>query len=139
MNGVSCSPQHAIDMVWDGGVSTTGVADGTVVTNQNVDRLLPEQLLLLAAQRSVLDTLLTAARELDVQLLGYVSSAHYEPSPDGRIASKITLRPCIVVASALDAGRAERALQSAVARSVVGSLLGDRLQLHSDIQLESVA
>jgi hypothetical protein len=96
----------------------------------------PEQLLLLGAESSLMESFLAAARKADIQVLGYVSCGHLDIPDQPGAAPSLTLKPCIVVASAADAERAAL-LSTAVARtSIAGRLLGNRLHVGLDVRLE---
>ena len=100
---------------------------------------LPEHLLLLAAESSLMESFLAAARDADIEVLGYVSSGHLEIPDEPDAAPRLTLKPCIVVASVEEAERAAL-LSTAVARtSMAGRLLGNRLRVGLDVRLEPSA
>src|SRR5262249_19050503 len=99
----------------------------------------PEQLLLLGAESSLMESILAAARDADIQVLGYVSSAHLDVPDKPGAAPRLTLKPCIVVASVDDRQRA-RLMSASVARtSLAGRLLGTRLHVRLDVRLEPTA
>jgi hypothetical protein len=93
-------------------------------------------LLLLGVECSFMDSFLASARDADHRVLGYVSSAHFDVPDDAHLSPRIVLRPCIVVASVDDAERALRVPPIALRRSPVGRLIGGRLSLSLDVQLE---
>ena len=131
----------ATETIWDGGLAATGVCSEGRELNVGHEkgRWTPEQLLLLGAESSLMESFLTAARAADIQVLGYVSCGHLEMPNRPGAAPRLTLKPCIVVASADEAARAVR-LSSAVARtSIAGRLLGNRLQVGVDVRLEPSA
>src|SRR5262245_2053125 len=123
----AASPPYATETVWDGGLSgTASSADGQLLTvGYEGGCWPPEQLLLLAAESSFMDSFLAAAREVNLEVLGYVSSGHLEPD-DLHGTPRITVRPCVVVGSADDAARAQRICTGALQQSVVCRLLGDQ-------------
>ena len=132
---------YATETVWDGGLSATGVCgDGRELSvGRESGRWAPEQLLLLAAESSLMESFLAAARDADIEVLGYVSSGHLEIPDEPDAAPYLTLKPCIVVASMDEAERAVR-LSTVVARtSMAGRLLGNRLRVGLDVRLEPSA
>ena len=135
------SQPYATETVWDGGLSGTGVCgEGRALSVGRGDGgWAPEQLLLLGAESSLMESILTAARQADIQVLGYVSCGHLDAPEEPGAAARLTLKPCIVVASVDDAQRA--ALQSAAVAgtSLAGRLFGTRLQVGLDVRLEPSA
>ena len=131
----------ATETIWDGGVSATGVCgEGReLLVGRGTGEWSPEQLLLLGAESSLMESVLAAARDADVQVLGYVSSAHLDVPDEPGAAPRLTLKPCIVVASADDRQRA-RLMSATVGRtSLAGRLLGKRLHVGLDVRLEPTA
>jgi hypothetical protein len=129
---------YATETIWDGGLSGTGVCgDGRELNvGREAGGWSPEQLLLLGAESSLMESILEAARDADIHVLGYVSSGHLDVPDEAGAAPQLTLKPCIVVASIDDEQRA-RLLASAVARSsLAGRLLGPRLHVGLDVRLE---
>ena len=129
------------ETIWDGGESGTGVCgEGRQLpVGRSADGWSPEQLLLLGAESSLMESVLAAARDADIQVLGYVSSAHLDVPDEPDAAPRLTLKPCIVVASVDDRQRA-RLISAAVARtSLAGRLLGKRLHVGLDVRLEPSA
>lgn len=128
---------YATETVWDGGLSGTGLsADGQALAVGHEGGWAPEQLMLLGAEGSFMDAFLASAREANLQVLGYVSSGHLELVDGRHEGPRIVLRPCVVVASVDDARRAVRMSTAAIRQSVVARLLGDRLRVSLDVQLE---
>jgi hypothetical protein len=125
---------YSTEIVWDGGFSATGLSVGGQTLTIGYDGIWgPEQLMLLGIESSFMNSFLSAAREAGIHVLGYVSSAHLEL---GEEQPAITLRPCVVVASA---DQAERALLVSIAarrQSIAGRLLGRELRVSLDVQLE---
>jgi hypothetical protein len=129
------------ETIWDGGASATGVCgEGHELhLGHGAGGWSPEQLLLLGAESSLMESILAAARDADVQVLGYVSSAHLDMPDERGAAPRLTLKPCMVVAS-LDDRQHARLMSAAVARtSLAGRLLGNRLHVGLDIRLEPTA
>ena len=83
-----------------------------------------------------MESFLAAARDANVQVLGYVSSAHLELPDDSGDAPRLMLKPCVVVATIDDARRAALIASIVARKSVAGRLLGDRLHVGVDIRLE---
>jgi len=138
MKATSQQRPYATETVWDGGLSGTGLSgEGRELNVGHEDGgWAPEQLLLLGAESSLMESFLAAARKADIQVLGYVSCGHLEIPDELGAAPRLTLKPCIVVASADDAERAAL-LSTAVARtSIAGRLLGNRLHVGLDVRLE---
>jgi organic hydroperoxide reductase OsmC/OhrA len=131
----------ATETVWDGGSSGTGVcADGHELTfGRGEGGWTPEQLLLLGAESSVMEAVLTAARNAGVDVLGYISSGHLDVPDEAGAAPRLQLNPCVVVAS-VDEAQRKALLSTAVAEaSLVGRLLGAHLQVGIDVRLEPSA
>jgi hypothetical protein len=86
-----------------------------------------------------MEAVLTAARNAGVDVLGYVSSGHLDIPDEPGARLRLTLKPCVVVASADDAQR-DALLSTAVAEaSLVGRLAGAQLQVGIDVRLEPSA
>jgi hypothetical protein len=133
--------QCATETVWDGGSSGTGVCgDGHALSlGRGEGGWTPEQLLLLGAESSLMEAVLTAARNAGVDVLGYISSGHLDAPNDAGAAPRLKLNPCVVVASVNEAQR-QALLSTAVAEaSLVGRLLGAHLQVGIDVRLEPSA
>jgi hypothetical protein len=137
--GQPTSP-YATETVWDGGLSGTGVCDaGMLSVGRDSGGWSPEHLLLFAVETSLMESILAAARDADIEVLGYVSSGHLEIPDEPGAAPRLTLKPCIVVASVDEAQRAAL-LSTAVAQtSMAGRLLGNSLQVGLDVRLEPSA
>jgi len=131
----------ATETVWDGGFSGTSVCGNgqELSVGRGEGGWTAEQLLLLGAESSVMEAVLTAARNAGVDVLGYVSSGHLDDPGEPDAGPRLTLKPCVVVASVDDAQRT--ALQSAAIAqaSLVGRLLGTHLQVGIDVRLEPSA
>jgi organic hydroperoxide reductase OsmC/OhrA len=131
----------ATETIWDGGLSGTGVCgEGRQLNVGHEDGgWTPEQLLLLGAESSLMESVLAVARKAGIEVLGYVSSGHLDIPDEPGAAPRLTLKPCIVVASA-DAAQRAALLSTTVARtSIAGRLLGNRLQVGLDVRLEPSA
>ena len=130
--------RYATETVWDGGCSGTGVCgDGHELSvGRGEGGWTPEQLLLLGAESSLMEAVLTAARNAGVDVLGYVSSGHLDVPDEPGARPCLTLKPCIVVASADDARRVALLSTVVTEASLVGRLLGAHLQVGIDVRLE---
>ena len=131
----------ATETIWDGGASGTALCgEGReLVVGRGAGEWSPEQLLLLGAESSLMESILAAAREVNVQVLGYVSSAHLDVPDERGGEPRLTVKPCLVVAS-LDDRQHARLMSAAVARtSLVGRLLGKHLHVGLDVRLEPTA
>jgi organic hydroperoxide reductase OsmC/OhrA len=131
----------ATETVWDGGCSGTGVcADGHELSLGRGDGgWTPEQLLLLGAESSLMEAVLTAARDAGVDVLGYISSGHLDVPDEAGGAPRLSLNPCVIVASVDEAQRAALLSTAVADASLVGRLLGGRLQVGIDVRLEPSA
>jgi organic hydroperoxide reductase OsmC/OhrA len=132
---------YSTETVWDGDLSATGVCDesGALSVGREKGRWSPEHLLLLAAESSLMESFLAAARDAGIEVLGYVSSGHLEFPDEPDEAPRLTLKPCIVVASADEAERARRLTTAVAQTSMAGRLLGNRLRVGLDVRLEPSA
>jgi organic hydroperoxide reductase OsmC/OhrA len=131
----------ATETVWDGGSSGTGVcADGHELSfGRGEGGWTPEQLLLLGAESSLMEAVLTAARNAGVDVLGYISTGHLDVPDESGAAPRLKLHPCVVVASVDDAQRAALLSTAVAEASLVGRLLGAHLQVGIDVRLEPSA
>lgn len=131
---------YATETVWDGGLSGTGVCDkGMLSVGRDSGGWSPEHLLLFAAETSLMESILAAARDADIEVLGYVSSGHLEIPDEPGAAPRLTLKPCIVVASADEAQRAALLSTAVAETSMAGRLLGSSLHVGLDVRLEPSA
>jgi hypothetical protein len=132
---------YATETVWDGGLLGTGVCgEGRALSvGRGEGGWAPEQLLLLGAESSLMECVLTAARDADIQVLGYVSCGHLEVPEEPGAAPRLTLKPCIVVASVDEAQRAALVSAAVAGTSLAGRLLGTCLQVGLDVRLEPSA
>jgi organic hydroperoxide reductase OsmC/OhrA len=131
----------ATETVWDGGLSGTGVCgDGQALSVGRGDGgWTPEQLLLLGAESSLMETILAAARQADIEVLGYVSCGHLDVPDEPGAAPRLMLRPCVVVASVDEAQRAALVFAAVAGTSLAGRLLGPCLQVGLDVRPEPSA
>jgi hypothetical protein len=135
------SLRYATETVWDGELLGTGVCgEGRALSvGRGEGGWTPEQLLLLAAESSLMESVLTAARDADIQVLGYVSCGHLEVPEEPGAAPCLSLKPCIVVASVDEAQRAALVSAAVAGTSLAGRLLGTCLQVGLDVRLEPSA
>ena len=96
----------ATEIVWNAGLTGTGTAAaGRSLTVGREGEWEPEYLLLLAAESSFMPTMLALAAHAGVTVLGYVSSGHLNVPDDAEALPRVSLAPCIVVATSEDAER----------------------------------
>jgi hypothetical protein len=132
------TPTYVTETIWNGGDSGTAICGNGLELKIGAESegWSPEHLLLLAAETSLMASVLAAARDSDLQVLGYVSSGHLEMTDDPATLPLLTVRPCLVVESSQHVDRAAVLLKAAAAESVIGRLLGERLRIGLDIRLE---
>lgn len=119
-----------IQLIWDSGCAGTAqTGSGSCLSVGLGGKWTPEQLLLIAAESSIMTIFLRLAGEERLDLLGYVSSAG---TIDERLERgiKVVVRPCITVAREEELLRAKELLvkaaqQSRVAQALSGALLVD--------------
>lgn len=130
----SASP-FTTETVWNAGLAGTGASGGgrELPVGHDADWA-PEHLLLLAAESCFMSTLLSLASAAGIVVLGYVSSGHLEVPADGRVLPRVSLAPCVVVASDADAKRIVACAAQAENDSVIARLLGDCLQITTDVR-----
>src|SRR5262245_48911893 len=76
---LSATPTVATETIWDGGRAGTGLsADGRALILGDPAGWRAEQLLLLAAEASFMDAFLAGAADVNLQVLGYLSSGHLD-------------------------------------------------------------
>jgi hypothetical protein len=127
--------------VWSGGASGIGQShEGRRLRVGHArGNWTPEQLLLLGAESSLMESFIAAAEHADLGVLGYVSSGHLVVPDDPGAPPRLLLKPCVVVASADDADRALRLAQVVIRESIAGRLLGDHIQIGVDVRPETLA
>lgn len=130
----STSP-YSTETVWNTGLAGTGVADdGRSLTVGREGAWAPEYLLLLAAESCFMSTLLALARESGIDVLGYVSKGHLQGRAGVVDDASVVLTPCVVVASRDDAEKIGRLASHVKQKSIVASLLGERLRIALDVR-----
>lgn len=123
------------ETVWNSGLAATGKAGGRSLSSGFDGDWVPEHLLLLALESCFMSTFLSLAYVSDLEVLGYVSSAHLERPAAPRAAPSVSLAPCIVVTSAGDASRARELVAETSEQSVLARLLGSRLKVAADVRV----
>jgi|SoiMetStandDraft_2_1073263.scaffolds.fasta_scaffold14123_4 organic hydroperoxide reductase OsmC/OhrA len=122
------------ETVWNSGLEGTGEAAGHSLAVGRDAEWLPEHLLLLAAEACFMSTLLALAAAEGIDVMGYVSSGHLRVPADRDAVALISLEPCAIVTSTLDADRLSKLGVRAQQESVTARLLGSRLQVTMDVQ-----
>jgi uncharacterized OsmC-like protein len=132
LNECHCS----LELVWDEDLDATAVTEqGAPIKVGPAARLSPAHLLALAASSCLMTTLLTLAREANVSVQGYVSSARLGQTP-GAIPD-VALAACVVVASDADRQQIERLWPQAVERSPTLRLLSAHLHVEPSVRVVS--
>ena len=123
------------ETVWNTGLSATGSAGGRSLAAGFEGDWAPEHLLLLALESCYMSTFLSLAYVQGLDILGYVANARLEHGSHLSAAPAVSLAPCIVVGTPLDATIARELANAASRESVVARLLGARLRVTPDIRL----
>lgn len=123
------------EMVWNAGLSATGSAGGRSMSAGFEGDWAPEHLLLLALESCYMSTFLSLAYMQGLDILGYVSNARLEHGAHQGAAPAVSLAPCIVVGTPMDATIARELASAASHESVVARLLGARLRVTPDVRL----
>lgn len=121
------------ETVWNTGLSGTGSAGGRTLSVGFEADWAPEHLLLLSVESCYMSTFLSLAYAAGLELLGYVSNARFEQGGHG--PPSISLAPCIVVGSPMQATLARETADAALRESAVARLVGARLRVTPDIRL----
>lgn len=123
-----------IELIWDCGCAGTAqTASGRRLDVGENGKWTAEQLLMAAAESAVMASFVELARAQDLDVLGYVSSAGVENASGDPAALQVVVRPCIVVASAADAVRANALLAGALEGSPVARALAGALRLDPQV------
>ncbi len=126
----------ATEIVWDTGLTGTGVTDtGVELSVGEEGDCSPAHLLSLAAESCFMSTYLRVAEQTGLTVLGYVSTAWTQVPSDPKAATLVTVCPCIVVATEEDAVNARRVRDEALLRSPVCRALGDRLTVEATVNI----
>ena len=123
------------ETVWNTGLNGTGTAGGRAVAVGFDGDWAPEHLLLLALESCYMSTFLSLAYVQGLDILGYVSNARLEHGAHQSASPAVSLAPCIVVGTPMDATIARELAGATVRESVVARLLGSRLRVTPDIRL----
>lgn len=125
----------ATETIWNAGLTGTGTAGADRSLKVGRDgEWEPEHLLLLAAESSFMATVLALAAHAGITVLGYVSSGHLDVPNDADELPRLSLVPCVVVATSEDAERIADLGRQAEQASIVVRLLGDRLRVTLDVR-----
>lgn len=123
------------ETVWNAGLAATGTAGGRAITVGFEGDWAPEHLLLLSAESCFMSTFLSLAYAAGLEVLGYVSNARLEHGPGAASQPSVSLAPCIVVGSSMDATIARELVSAATRDSVVARLIGGRLRVVPDVRV----
>ena len=128
------SPEN-IQIVWDAGSECTAqAAAGQFLHVCPEGDWSPEQLLLAAAESSLLVAFTRLAKERGLEVLGYVSSAGITRSPR-RGHVRIVVRPCVAIAQAADESLVHELLGRARETAPVARALGHSLRVAPEVVL----
>jgi hypothetical protein len=121
-----------VQLVWDRGCAATAQTetDGGLEIGPD-GKWTADRLLMAAAESAVMTSFLALAEEQALEVLGYVSSARVEQGP--RLAYRIIVRPCIVVARDTDIDRAKGLFAHAFERSAVATALAAILRIDAEV------
>lgn len=123
------------ETVWNAGLAATGTAGGRTLAVGFEGDWAPEHLLLLATESCVMSTFLSLAYASGLEVLGFVSNARLERGSLSTSQPALSLAPCIVVGSPMDATIARELVGAAVRESVVARMLGHRLRVVPDVRV----
>ena len=123
-----------IQLVWDRARACTAQArSGVTITIGSNDGWTPEQLLVAAAESSLMTVFLRLADDANLRVLGYVSSAGAMLDPDTAFPPSIVVRPCIVVGREEDTEAARRLITTALETSPAARALREVLRVDADV------
>ena len=123
-----------IQLVWDRECAGTAQAEsGCSLSVGPGGEWTPEQLLVAAAESSLMTIFLRLADEQGLGVLGYVSSAGAAFDPDTPVRMSIVVRPCIVIGRQEEREPVERLLARAVEVSPVARALKDALRIDAEV------
>jgi organic hydroperoxide reductase OsmC/OhrA len=123
------------ETVWNAGLAATGTAGGRTMTVGFEGDWAPEHLLLLATESCFMSTFLSLAYASGLDVLGFVSNARLGHGAQPASQPSISLAPCIVVGSSMDATIARELVGAAVRESAVARMLGHRLRVVPDVRV----
>ena len=127
------SQPQKIQIVWDSGDECTAQTPaGRHLRVGPSGEWSPEQLLLAAAESSLMAAFVEIAGKRGLEVLGYVSSAGLTRRGDrGRV--RLVVRPCIAIAAETDRDRVHALLREARERSHVARALGRSLHVAPEV------
>lgn len=123
------------ETVWNVGLAATGTAGGRSIAVGFEGDWAPEHLLLLATESCLMSTFLSLAYASGLEVLGFVSNARLEHGPGASSQPSLSLAPCIVVGSPMDATIARELVSAAGRESVVVRMLGGRVRIVPDVRV----
>jgi organic hydroperoxide reductase OsmC/OhrA len=124
----------SLELIWDEELNATVITEaGEPLRIGPAASLSPSHLLALAASSCLMTTLLTLAREAEVAVQGYVSSARLRAA-SGR-APDIELAPCVVVHTDADRIRIDELWPRAIEQSPALRLLGEHLRVEPTVRV----
>lgn len=128
------SASDQIQLVWDRGWAGTAQSQaGCSIRVGSTGEWTPEELLLAAAESSLMAAFLGLADQAGVEVLGYVSAAELTLATDAAARTSIVVRPCIVIGREQDREPVERLLRNAVDQSPVARALRDALRTDPEV------
>lgn len=125
------------ETVWNTGLSGAGSAGGRSLNTGFDGDWAPEHLLLLSIESCFMSTFLSLAYVQGLEVLGFVSNARLEHGAHLSAAPSVSLAPCIVVSTPMDAVIAHELVNATMRESVLARLLGARLRVTPDVRLVS--
>lgn len=129
------TPPQKIQIVWDTGCGCTAQSpSGQHLHVSPEGEWSPEQLLVAAAESSLLTAFVALAQERGLEVLGYVSSAGITSAP-GAGHVRIVVRPCVAIAREADEPLVHELLRRARATAPVARALGHSLQIAPEVVL----
>ena len=123
-----------IQLVWDRECAGTAQArSGCSIHVGPREEWTPEQLLVTAAESSLMTIFLRLAAESDLEILGYVSAAEATLDADPRIPPSVLVRPCVVVRREQDRKAVQAALATASELSPIARALGGAVRIDAEV------
>ncbi len=132
--GHGCGAPRVTELVWDIDAcgTCTGVEGATIRTGPTGEWE-PDQLLALGLESDLMVTFLRLARQRGLQILGYVSAAHFHRADRPGRTPRVCVHPCVVVGSTTDAAHARGVMAEAYARWELAMLLRDPPRLEFEV------
>jgi organic hydroperoxide reductase OsmC/OhrA len=122
-------------VIWDSGQVASGVIEGGMSLRVGAPAgWSPEELLALSAGGSFMRTFLDLAQGNQLEVRGYVSTIHLEVQPDPTDGPRVTICPCVMIASADRIADARHLCGEAVRQGSITRLLGARLCVDCEIR-----